>query len=941
MITLTEIERRYGIHPRKSNSLIDAGKITLIQRGEGNGLPTYVSVESVEAFIKDRDAFFEEYVYAKEVVEELKLFHPSRLVIYVRNYEKLNENFTQEKDFMKAFQLSENYYGNSVQTTFFKKKDVEKLKRNYIDFNEAHALVGISESMSKWLDRRKNIQVFTFGYLRNQKFVRRDSILAAMNYNFQRKTPKTAFNTNRIADHKVGYFTQTVTMEMLKITKKYLVQVISNGLLPQPIKHFNGVTSENYFKEDAVLALQKRQKEEYAQLTKDYYSKADIKDQYPNINLDSLPKTIKRKVEIPYYLTSYFKADVETLHNRAGKYLFHKEDVKNFNSSTIRRESLYGDVMYSDPFKEFKRRLEVLRIQFSPEAEITKGLWFEYVAEYLNSREVSHEYVTSSYLHKLTRATEILTDICDREIFEYNSRELNMIVMKNDELYRHAREVLYQFVIFVNKVILNSTPTVSKDKKRKPFNMEKLFNPITLPRSKTEKKIYSEEEYSLLFKYANDIEKHKENAVNDALKFISNGFKQNTYKKYDSAWLYVLLHLNNAWRHGDCLNVPRISLEDTDITDLNWFLDNNISEEDAKKIIFRFKAAEMLVGKTGVDRHFFCAPQLEKAVATAVAICELRTRAYNDSLETIIFKVNTGAQMAKPPKKHFFQSFPLKDFDFQNRAMNRTLISLIGCIQSKSGDAESSEYLRILRDHVDFETTDIYNIIPQERLDEIALQLFDRDMFGHIPSVLAEMLFGDTKDEMEKTEQIKAVRTNFGDIYKIEETSEFINNILSFNESASQAFLTENLEFEDIIENIIRGMSSDELKSLYNRLITGQMPSKKKDYQCIVSEANCKFPGRDCDNCPLKVPNFYSLSSLVERIFQKVKTIEESLEETLPDGERTRLANWLALDLDLLKYAQKKYGKQEIAMFAAGLNEKLKLVNPIRQFQSIGKSEGS
>src|SRR5690606_24505826 len=120
-------------------------------------------------------------------------------------------------------------------------------------------------------------------------------------------------------------------------------------------------------------------------------------------------------------------------------------------------------------------------------------------------------------------------------------------------------------------------------------------------------------------------------------------------------------------------------------------------------------------------------------------------------------------------------NFDKKNFDFQNRAMNRTLLSLMAYIQSVSGNGHDSEYIKILRSHVDFETTNIYINIPQERLDQIALQLFDRDMFGHIPDVLAELIFGKQTEEEKQTENIKIIKQKFGDIYKIEETANFLN----------------------------------------------------------------------------------------------------------------------------------------------------------------------
>ena len=84
-----------------------------------------------------------------------------------------------------------------------------------------------------------------------------------------------------------------------------------------------------------------------------------------------------------------------------------------------------------------------------------------------------------------------------------------------------------------------------------------------------------------------------------------------------------------------------------------------------------------------------------------------------------------------------------------------------------------------LRAHENFETTNIYLVIPQDELDELSEGLFNRKNFGYIPDLMADILLGDTKDREQRTQEIVALNTTFGGIRKLEATSGFMNRVLA------------------------------------------------------------------------------------------------------------------------------------------------------------------
>jgi len=714
------------------------------------------------------------------------------------------------------------------------------------------------------------------------------------------------------------------TRLILQLSETYFDKLLQEKTLV-PAKNIGRAL---FFDIELVQNLITLQKREYHRLSEDYMTLPQILLEFPNLNSNNLPTTKKiRKIDLPVLLSTIFKKENDQF--ALGKYLYLKDDVRKYHEFFSAKSAIQSEAIHTDPFSEYTRRLEIKKITFTSQCIVTQVLWNEYAAEFLRSRQ-GRAYNVIGEIWCLVRVAEALTHLLDKEIFKFSAKELNLILLNNNRIGRRAREEIYQFLLFVHKVLMLK-------QSKSPFKPEALINPRKLHRKKREKKIYNFFEYESFFKYVTNLNIHKRLATTAAVKLIE---KSNTkqYHGYDSIWLYMLIHLNNAWRHSDCQIIPRISLEGTKIESLQWIYENELCDEDVKKIIFRLKCSSMIVSKTHMDRNFFCASDVERPLATAVAICELRTAIFNNHSETIISGIcnQTGKMLKRKSLLSFFQNYCDKEtFSFSNRAMNRTVISLVQCVQAFYGATNDTEYLRILRSHVDIESTDIYNQIPQERMDMIALQLFDRDMFGHIPNVISKLLFGQPHSESIQTNRIREIKEKVGDIYKLEEISSFLNTIHDFNIKASKNFIKENTEYKDIVENIIKEMSQDEIQSIYQKILTRQLPGKEEHYQCLVSESLCKFPGRNCGECPLSIPHFYAISSLIERIFRKIHSIKISMSDQLPEAELTRMANWLQLDLELLVYAQVKYGKEEVSLFATGLNKQLQEIGYLYAYQTL------
>src|SRR5690625_6299368 len=97
------------------------------------------------------------------------------------------------------------------------------------------------------------------------------------------------------------------------------------------------------------------------------------------------------------------------------------------------------------------------------------------------------------------------------------------------------------------------------------------------------------------FEYASDVDLH----TNQAIKL----------KTYAQAWLYVIMHLMNAWRSGDIVyGLPNIEFDDLNFNNLDYFKDNKLTREQDQLIInqVNIKLGKIKIYNTDSLRHFLC-----------------------------------------------------------------------------------------------------------------------------------------------------------------------------------------------------------------------------------------------------------------------------------------------------------------------------------------------
>lgn len=351
--------------------------------------------------------------------------------------------------------------------------------------------------------------------------------------------------------------------------------------------------------------------------------------------------------------------------------------------------------------------LNNLNIPFVETKSQTLQQWKHFIRKILRDTNESYETIHST-IFKYVKCTEMIVEfLTKKEIYEFTSNDINLNLL-NNQIPTTYQRVFYSFIKSNYKNLIATS-------KNKLFKLENILNPYQIKSDPRNKTIYPFEEYKALFHYANNIPFHKDKAINAAEKQIYSTNKEKLdgipqKVNYDSSWLYVLIHLNNAWRHKDIVRLPRINLNvlSTKNINLTWLKNNDLSYEDARNIILQLMRKDLKTTKTNAANHFFCSTELTISLATAAVICELRRSAITPNYEYLINFRTKKNEFTSPIKKIFFKEFE-NDFNFENLKMNRSLLSYTYYLLVKKGNSQAAlEVAQRLRAHYNLETTNIY-----------------------------------------------------------------------------------------------------------------------------------------------------------------------------------------------------------------------------------------
>lgn len=620
-------------------------------------------------------------------------------------------------------------------------------------------------------------------------------------------------------------------------------------------------------------------------------------------------------VEIPSYVLdssnqnvkmAYRKADVE---KRALEY---KKNQEILNLSNIS-----GDTY----FNTFELRLNAYIDweEFLPDSEYARKYWISYVKDFLE-RTSAQRKTANVLINRFVICTPYLKDFLDRtakkEIYDLTSNEIN-IVMRSINVLTHFKTIR-SFLWYVSSDrISKGLPT--NFKVSQIINEDAVFD---LSEPDKEANIYSFEDYAKVFDYCTNIKSR----IDLSIKEIE---KKGTYK-YLSTWLYVILHLNNAWRNGNVIDFPRLYvddiLDDNSITTINWFRENIIDIVTARRVVFRVVQKEIEIYKTQVKGAFFCSDELAPAFATAVLMLSLNHRDNVDKEGPIMIFGTQHNEINSNMLNKFFKGLDIQDFQFGSNKFNKTVMTFIYYIANITGDSKALIYAMKLRAHIEASTTTKhYLALDKDNVAALGAQLFKRGEFGYIPTLLAKKLNGGKLNFEETTREVELINQSFGDIVKLNTTVGFMNDMMAKKRSVF-----------DFVDNLTLSEAQEQYTDLYLR----NSPSKDStDILCPFGKKNCKHTEiNDCFDCEFHIPTIHAITDLTKRM----KIAIEGYKNATSLTEKFRYALSVERKKIVIKEAIAKFGK-ELVYECLGMNREeflgaLAIVPKKEKLMELGKS---
>lgn len=755
---------------------------------------------------------------------------------------------------------------------FFKKDSIELFLLNHFKLEDAMLLLGRknSDNFQKYL-KSKGIEIIKLSTKVDLMYVRKFDI-----HNLMKKRNIVVSSEEKLKKdlEESEFLNRKQVMMYLNITAKRLTQLIEKRLLRVEKKISSNLT---LFKKSKVIQLKKQQEILLKLLNEKWFTRNEVIEKF---NYDPDMYEI-RKTKIPVIVAS-----ADRFLNKRVIYL--KSSVEENFNRLVYTQQYYTDV--GTIYDNIKHRLQMEKFSFFEHLIETEKLWDIYI------KSKSNEWNPNSYDDKLQRIgvlvnlTKDMNSILSKEIYNCSSKELNFAFF-NKKYPLHFQKHLYSF--------LQAIHLSQKMQNKVTFRMNEIINPYDREQKRKIKSLYTPKEYRNLFDYVSEnVSFHKSNAINSIKKAVlANEENKNinmVYDRYDSAWLYVILHLTNIWRTPDYLHFPRVSFEDTYIEPtIEWMENNEISKTDAERLLRRLQIKTYNFSKNNADRYLFIPDKLLIAFATAVTLCEIRTRLLNDSFQSVINFMTKDNRFRNKVKENFFRSFSGVQFD--TLKMNRSLFTFLLRISKNVNGPHEIEILKQFRGHKNIETTNIYLLFTEEDINFLTSQLFSRnDHFGFIADTFTDILFGETTSLFEKTKQNNSLLDSFGGVFKLESVASFL---LAVSED------------EEIVKNIILEMDSQETQQKFEEILFMKLTSKQKDVQCLIGEANCPYPGRDClGGCHFSIPHFYAISELTRQLWNDFEFILNRFSSLKYKGDKERFFINFAGRLKLFKNAEGKYG---------------------------------
>ncbi|SME42420.1 hypothetical protein BACERE00175_05080 [Bacillus cereus] len=815
---------------------------------------------------------------------------------------------TSENSNRAEYQLFNSLFG-LVEKTFSKEK-IDHFKHTHTRFDE---LIKMIKSFITINENSRNdvilnrctligIDILSFGRTLNRKFIKNQDIEKLIEYNkFIHSDPTCKLYAKLDFGKKLG-------------VGKRKLQVILDEYNIHP---FVTTKKDSLFHQRDLVFLKNKQKDLLYNIRNNFYTEEQL------LNLEGIsfheanPFFQKYKIDTPYL----GKIKSDGFDYSFAKKIISKSDVtkaleelrlqkdekmksqgKRVTSYTSKNDKQAKQIFHehlNNPYHAFSLLSNHFNIAFHENLSFTQYHWNNFVRQKLNATTKQNKGL-KSFIMLMINITNLLTEVIQhKEILSLSTKQIKSFLFSKHIPIAWRLQIysfLYQLTEMCNREGIKGLN----------FDISLIENPKHSIGVK-DKTIYSIEEFTSLLDYCKEIEQHKTKAILEAKRQINNS---SAVKNYANMWLLVIIHLNNAWRIEDALDFPGLPDTMFQHIDLNWLQENKLTDNEATLIADYYRGKTYIHSKTNQNRYFTLSKELELPFAYSVLISTIIQRNLYPLSNNAFSFPNTNSVYGIN-HAFFFDSFLNRyaNFEFRSMKMNRTLLSCMVSVVKDMTKRNPVELIKLMRNHSDIEVTNIYIDIPQDKVDTIATQLFNLGNFGFVYDTMSTII--NEKQEsnrIKRTKNALMVKDFFSSINHIEGIAAFINTIS---------------DERNVVKDIMYEIPTQELREKYTLLNLGLLPSKSHHLQCLVGELNCPFPSADCQNCTLSVPNIYTLSTINDRIQSKLTEFASNFNKTQLPAEKTKLANQLFIEREILMQAIETFGRERVEPFLEGGFEQL------------------
>ena len=825
-------------------------------------------LEDVNSYIKlkelkQRDSIPNEFVWLDEAKKITKL-----------NETKLREIIRKLNITTRKYKYKET---NEFRTAFCK-KELENFRKNYHEFWKKYVML-------------KNIIKICGSYSFAQEICSNISKI---------KIPPEFKSTGAtecylledvyfyINKEKEKYISSSSACKLLNINRYSLSQTIKELNLQTIILKDNS-RQIGLLKKDIYL-LKEKQK--------------DIFDDYITYNeLLKMPyssEMIKTKATITYKLP-YYARTIDKV--TPGQVTYHKRsEVQAYSQSKLEKkeqETKFSSIVGETNYHTYLAKLNVLDFKGFEGKPYSENKWNEFVATELNRCTSLNDKTIDAYIKIAATSCIILFNFLDevdlnnkKEVYNLSTAQIKVLLKFNKTTYS---SYIYKFLKLVSQdMILKKVPNSG-------FNIKLIENPYK-KRTKniseyTEDEIYSFNQYIEIFSFLTNIDLHLNKLKN---------IKEHINKlKYMSYWCYTSLQLTNTWRKSDLCSIPKFNwdyiLKEEKIYNIEWFYANKVSIELGRKVISNLKSHEYIMDKNKQLNKFRASDELSITFATIFLILDIlhkNKEIINENDTSLLYFATKYNEASTNSIAKFFNEINLTNFKFSNRKMTKSVMSYTEVISPAEYGILIAQHQRA---HICKRSTQHYLLTPKEHMDFLSKQLFERGQFGYIYDALLDIVIGHKDKDLymkERTEIIKSLREEFGDINKLESSLKLT------------VFFTQT----EVID-MLYTKTLEECNEILTNIYFNNLPSRESHIQCLCSPQGCLHPeknsypnGEGCIACGYSIPNIYAITSLTNRLKEDFKTYGNTNDKILKRKLSMRIHKYK----EVLKQAIKKFGKDYV-----------------------------